>query len=342
MSKVTLISFDVLFRGQGIVNRNGAGERHREQYSFAKRAANNKPFVSKDCILATALEEPFCFGLLSRSSVDLDRLEVNMNKLRILRGNMDASKGANLRRKSPLMMTDALPTENCSSFSEYNYSTCEMIAHGKGGNPFYEDHVLETEFRSRVALNLSELQFISTNSAFGAPNIEEGIFAPSNEGHDQIKRIWDENFPNTPFPAIAFYRKGRPGSLMTTAYQTRGVKLSNKEVAVLAEFLISSFENFVLQKNSGYLEFFTFENVSINTSDGPIALKDIAELRDRIRSDSFEVNSFYEHTTDVKDYSDIEKLIREENIKREKAKKEADAARAATKAAANAAAAAQS
>lgn len=301
--KITSIAFDVYFRGEGVVNRDGAGEQvingSKQDVVFAKKI-NGKPFTSRDCILHEVLEEPFGFKLLSQSPNPLDRLEVNLSKWRMLRGNMDATEKATVRRKSPMMMTDAKPTEQCSDI------VLTSSAKGNMGGVFYTENAGDVEQRAKVIINLSELQFISTDSQLTPPAVFADTFDTDNVGYEEIARIWAENYPNTPFPTVAYYTKGRDGDGVDVgAYQTEGVKLSDRTVADLVLWFLDRISSFHLTKNKAYLHFDRFDNVSTFGEGGSHSFMDMSELREHLLSSDFAVNSAYTETDTVRDYSGI-------------------------------------
>lgn len=306
-NKITSIEFYVTFRGCGIVNRNYVGSKMidgvwQKDVSLAKQI-NGKPYVSRDCILHEVLAEPMGFKLLSQSSEETDRLEVSLSKFRMLRGNLDTN--ADTKRKSPIMMTNAFATKECGDVY------VESRAKGNMGGTFYSEDVGQTEHESKVVINLNELQFISTDGQLRARAVDSEIFGPDAPGHLKIKAIWEMNFPNTAFPSRKYYIKGKPGSADTHlrgAFQTEGVKLSDKDTAELVKFLLDGFRRFHLTKRSSELKFAKIDRVMLHTELGieQISAEDLDRLLD---SPDFKVNSFYNETDTMRDYSHIKQAI---------------------------------
>lgn len=295
--KIRSVSFDVIFSGTGIVNRDGSTKKYVNnslQDVLEAKKYLEKPFVSRDCILHEVLSEPFGFKLLSQSASDLDRLTVNMSPYRMLRGNLDATEGATLRRKSSFMMTDAYPTENCDNVY--------LASHAKGnmGGVFYSEECAKTEQKSQVEIDLSALQFISTDNQLTASALNKDIFKTKDS---KVVALWNSYYPHTPFPSVSYFLKGK--SAVGSAFQTEGVKLSAQDTANIAINFIESLRAFSLTKKSSRLNFASFEKCTVNTDSGPHLFDSIDDLVAALKAEDFEIVSEYKETAQLFDYSKI-------------------------------------
>jgi hypothetical protein len=310
--KIRSISFDVKFTGQGIVNRNGSGsifELGLKDVLLAKKIGG-KPFVSRDCILHEVLAEPNGFKMLSQSSNQFDRLEVNLSRWRMLRGNLDATENATIRRKSPLMMTDAYPTEACDSIY------IDTRAKGNMGGVFHVETVHKTELQSKVAVDLAELQFVSTDSQLGFPALPNNLFGANPD--PRVVDIWNRYYSNTPFPTASYFMKGDASHGNSAAYQTEGVKFSVADTVDMVKLLVKKIKDFRIQKKDSWLQFHSIVNAVASTPDGPRHYPDVESLLADMSDVSFDVHSIYTPTTKLFDYS----KIRDEIERRKKESKE--------------------
>lgn len=317
MNKVLSVCFDVEFKGKGIVNYNGPGKKNGADHVYAKSfpikidegdAIVRKPYVSRNCILHTVLEEPPLFKMLSQSPNVEDRFRVNISKYRLLRGNLDAAEEAVLKRKSSFMLTDAEPTERCDSLFDEN------CGKGNMGGIFSRDWVNKTHFKSSVRIDIDSLQFIPTDTQSNNATISGDDFDLTSRfaQSGKLAAIWSENYPNTPLPTVQFFDRCERGkSVPTSVFSTQGFKISDKEVAQLVIWLLDRFAALCLEKKDAYLEFDAFKNIEIRTTGDTEHFASIKELKERLDSSGFEVASSYLMTDNPVKYDHILEKINE-------------------------------
>jgi hypothetical protein len=329
MSKAISVSFNVNFKGVGIVNYNfptkRAGQDHMAAKSIFVQSENTlKPYTSRNCILHEVLKEPFAFKLLSQSNLPEDRVRVNLSKYRMLRGNLDATEGCTLKRKSAFCMTDALPAEECDSiFTEY-------IAKGNMGGGCTRDKVNNTSLSSYVNIDLDALQFISTNHQINAAAIDPGVFDRGSKSYENVKAIWEENYPETPMPDVKYFNKVDSQGNVCSQYSTMGVKLSDADVASIVLWFMQRFAQFSLEKRDAFLKFHSFTDIIINTTSGKEKYITLSDLQNRLTSEDWSVFSSYAETDTPVSCEHIFQHIEESKnaSKAEKAEKVAKAKKA--------------
>jgi hypothetical protein len=297
--KITSIAFDVYFHGQGIVNRNGSRFLRKENgadiyrleaksYPHLPGEDQRKPVVTRNCILHEVLAEPHGFKFIAHIGSENKVLSAAFSECRMLRGYMITAKASKtLTRKSSLYMLDAMPTKECS------YIYVENSAKGGMEGYFEEEKCGETRLRSTVSINLSDLQFISTD-ALGRVSINPEYFDSPNS---DIIDAWEFRFPNTPFPnGTSFFFNGRPVD-DEMAYATQGVKISDKDVSKIVIHFLNKLKQFKLEKRTGWLEYESIQDIKLHTDEGIHHIDTPEELEDLLNSETFAVNSLYRDFT---------------------------------------------
>lgn len=159
---------------------------------------------------------------------------------------------------------------------------------------------VKTEQKSEVEVDLSALQFISTDNQLTASALNKDIFKAKDS---RVVALWNSYYPNTPFPSVSYFLKGK--SAVGSAFQTEGIKLSKQDTANIVINFIESLRAFALTKKSSNLKFASFVKCRANTDSGIHFFDSVDDLIAALKADDFEILSEYKETSQLFDYSKI-------------------------------------
>jgi hypothetical protein len=274
MKKITgvkSVDFKVIAKGRGIVNWNGSidgefGSSHSvpKMTNFSmyktitkedgttfqvKNSAQNidftksKIFVSQNCIRNALFKEecPYHLDLKAEDATDLLKSLIGT-----LRGFAIAD-GSPLMRKSPLMVSDFIATNNEVTDVEIKAKTASKDVKG---TIFSQTSQGKVDYEGIVSLSVEEIQFISLDNTYGRAS---SLSLSEEEGTKLAKEVENsiKKYSNNEGIKVTYGIYKRINSVSKGG--EIGLLLNEEAIDALVEVTLDKLSNLQIMKNKGFL-----------------------------------------------------------------------------------------
>jgi len=318
-------------KGYGIVNYDGGDQkftfnalaRNQEKSRFdnvtyAKRQwtsmgedgkCDYKIIISGDCLKHELFKEDVAFqspNIMHHKSLLLNNIA---SPAMLLRGYLFATKDQTIKRSGAITLTDAIQTCNAmSSLETFSRSGEKITDENQSDTSFFKKETIgDISYRTRGAIDLMQLQFLSTDQTFDRLGLDPDLF-------EEYVKILSTRMN---VDAKLGYYKIKDSVIDIPEY---GVLFSNENVVDLTKLFLKKLLKFSLKKSKAFADVIDVEykivydplTDRLNDENGWTKL-----TTDSLDALTFEVNDFYVPV----DYDEAQVVRKEmdENLKAVKA-----------------------